>query len=296
MLVGFVGALVLGASWPLTEMSAGSEDPHDLWARLLTAHPSTSALWIGNEVPPTREDMRGGRTACPGGSVRMVGDALGGVPLCDTYWSNKTAIDMVTIGVGGNYQFEQEVSAPPIGARVYAFDPTRQLRAWHEANAPPGVTFSALGLGSDSHPSQNSTADAAAESNAENYGEIDPLALRTLTDLYAASNLTSKGPDVLKIDCEGCEWPAFEQIARETPDALANVKMVQMEVHLTPTLNEPTPDQFDTTFSFLTKKGFKLYFLRMNHGFTRDRYLSSFLHPTSLPKDICCYELGFVRA
>ena len=37
---------------------------------------------------------------------------------------------------------------------------------------------------------------------------------------------------LFKIDCEGCEWEVFEQLAKSDPDLLGLVDQVLLEVHL----------------------------------------------------------------
>mmetsp|Transcript_28644 Transcript_28644/g.65730 ORF Transcript_28644/g.65730 Transcript_28644/m.65730 type:complete len:158 (-) Transcript_28644:81-554(-) len=126
------------------------------------------------------------------------------------------------------------------------------------------------------------------------YGAVDPRALTTLDEMVKADG--HSGIEVLKVDCEGCEWAAFEQMARDSPGLLARTSVVTVELHLSPSLIAPTPEQFVALFDFLVEKlGMKLWYLRNNPGFKRDRQVVDFLAKQGAKPDQCCYELAFYR-
>ena len=288
MMIMLVGPL---ASWSSGEHAAlQPSSALTTWPQVLSGRAGTESFWVNGFIPDHDPTANNARVSCPSSDFRIVGDLTAGVALCPAYFP--FGEDMVVIGVGGNYDFERVVGAAPLGTHVHAFDPTEELKDWHIRNAPANVSFHDVGLGSASGASAS---DEAAGESSQLYGTISPLRLKTLSELYSVSGADAHGPAVLKIDCEGCEWPALEQVARETPWVLDNVQVLMMEVHVTPLLNPPTPEQFDTLFSLLTSKGFKLWYLRENVGAPENVGAVDFLTVLGWPQRLCCYELGFVH-
>ena len=99
----------------------------------------------------------------------------------------------------------------------------------------------------------------------------------------------------LKIDCEGCEWEVFSHMYRTDPGALASVRMLLLEVHLSPTLVAPTPMQFVTLFEFLHDQRFRLWFVRNIIGWRQDWGVVAYAAAAGARRAQCCYELAFVR-
>ena len=69
------------------------------------------------------------------------------------------------------------------------------------------------------------------------YGMVSQEHLTTLEQMLIANNDTHV--DVLSIDCEGCEWAALSQIAVETPWVLRGTRLLQLELHVTPSMLTP---------------------------------------------------------
>ena len=89
--------------------------------------------------------------------------------------------------------------------------------------------FEAAGLGGEV---------AQANTRSARYGSFDPnktliLPLSALTERTrsTASKRATPIVDVLKIDCEGCEWTAFAEVARRAPNLLSRVRTILLEVH-----------------------------------------------------------------
>ena len=212
--------------------------------------------------------------------------------------------------------------APPNQCVVHAHDATISLRRVHEEHPrlqPPSTSgnlhFHFGGLrGSSSPPSASSTSTTAASTmvatsskqnnkNTRNtYGVIDYSSLLTLSEMVGnigwpvfTSEVGVAQIDVLKIDCEGCEWDAFAQISRESPGMLARTSLVLLELHVATSMVTPTPSQFANLFEFLlAKEGFRLFYIRNNPGRAKDRNVVPFLKGKTLAGH-CCYELALYR-
>jgi hypothetical protein len=58
----------------------------------------------------------------------------------------------------------------------------------------------------------------------------------------------------------------------------------------------PTAAQFAALFEFLVDRlGMRLWYLRNNVSFKRDRHVVDFLAALGAPPGTCCYELAFFR-
>ena len=101
-----------------------------------------------------------------------------------------------------------------------------------------------------------------------------------------------------KCDIEGGEWAALEQMGRD-PEAmrmLRGVKLLYLDVHLSPTLTPPTLRQFVAAFELLFHRlRFKLRWLRTVNGYPSDQKVVDFLGATGVPAGLCCYEMALVR-
>ena len=111
---------------------------------------------------------------------------------------------------------------------VYAFDPTSKF----DTAAAPGVTFHKLGL-------QGAGVDVSTTHSAL-YDAIDPDKLRTLGEIRTMLGHEKRQVDVLRLDCEGCEWGVLKQLACSDDSSLVDQLMV--ELHFQKNLGIATDD------------------------------------------------------
>ena len=185
-----------------------------------------------------------------------------------------------------------ELRAAAHGCAVHAYDPTVELRERHEASARAlrRVRFHYAGL----HGGASKDANAARLSF-NGYGRLASATLMTLDRLLHEGRAPAR---VLTIDCEGCEWAAFEFLATNASAAavLRDVEMLNLEVHVSPAMLPPTLSQFVSLFDFLlVQLGFRLWEMRANRGYPDDQVVVDWLGVGGLNAGVCCYELALTR-
>ena len=135
--------------------------------------------------------------------VGVFGD--GGKWICDPDCL-LVARNCTVFSIGSNNQWDFENAMEPYGCRIHTFDHTVAAPA-----TPAHVTFHPYGAA----------------------GQSAGPSLKSLPDMYALAGVTGR-IDVLKIDCEGCEYAVFRD-----PATLAfikrHVKQILVEIHFTTT-------------------------------------------------------------
>lgn len=103
------------------------------------------------------------------------------------------------------------------GCDVYAFDPTSNF----PREIAPGVTFHKLGL--------QGAGTNVSSTHSDIYSAIDPSRLRTLGETVRFLGHEGRQIDVLKLDCEGCEYVVLKELACNGDSQL--VKQLMVEFH-----------------------------------------------------------------
>jgi len=178
------------------------------------------------------------------------------------------------------------------GCHVHAFDPTSNLRATHAEHASSHERTHFHYLGLESPGEDNFTP------NRSGYGQLDRRHMAPLTQILAMSTMgrVSDRVDVLKIDCEGCEWPLFRWLAARQPALLSRVRVLMVELHVTPGLGLHNSSQLVQLLTHIYSHGFEIYRRKLNTGFRTDKkQVPADLVAANFPSFPCCVELHFVR-
>ena len=238
----------------------------------------------------------------PGVNIHATPHLPGGWPMCPqllgSFHNRSTARPLAfSFGIALDFTFDNEMSA--LGYEVHSFDPTISLRDRHEAHNTTGVRFHFEGLAGEA------ACLGSAMKQGGSYGRLGSqlLTLSALRRRHAKP--AGRQLRVLKIDCEGCEWEAFWEMANAwesgAPDPLDDVSVLLIEVHVLRALKMQTDADvlmFSSFFRYVfLHHGFRLFYTHVNDGRASDRHHGA--HPTMVahgahPKD-CCYELALAR-
>ena len=102
--------------------------------------------------------------------------------------------------------------------------------------------------------------------------------------------------NILKLDCEGCEWNVFDQLGQSGPGVLEQVDMLLVEVHLSLRLGV-TVDRFLNFFELILERHeFRFVYLRANAGRSADRHIEDELERLGARGGICCYSMALVKS
>ena len=122
-----------------------------------------------------------------------------------------------SFGLDKNIEWEKRM-AKKYGCDVFGFDPTSNF----PENAAEGVKFHKLGL-----VGAGVSARALADTHSILYDEIDPTQLRTLGDIMKFLGHEGRKIDILRLDCEGCEYGVLKQLACGGDSHLVNQLMIE---------------------------------------------------------------------
>ena len=216
--------------------------------------------------------------------------------VCYDQWEPwKTGCVGISVGIGGEWGFEDGFAQ--MGCNVYAFDPTEDLIKRHtqHANDPEQkgrMHFEAAGLGGEI---------AQKNTNSKRYGGFDLNGTNILPLSAIMSRATAKSAspivDVLKIDCEGCEWTAFQQVARRAPNLLSRVRTVLIEIHSIQRYGLQESWEVHRLMDFLMNHhGFRVYRSGFNKGWpgARNQILNKLVN-AGFPRMPCCWLLHLIR-
>jgi len=191
----------------------------------------------------------------------------GGKWLCDPEQLS-TATVVYSFGVGDEISFDREMAAM-FGADVYMFDPTPSLSPKYQsfkAGSREGrgrIFFHALGLGP-------AAGEPGKEPTLTLEGQRCPV--KSLGDI--ARTLGHEHVDILKIDVEGAEFAALQQMLADHSLGRLRVRQILVEFHL----------WSDQAFAD---------FVRIVHGLADQGYL--LFRKELNPADARCAELAFVH-
>lgn len=171
-------------------------------------------------------------------NVWLGGKHYGGKSICNFTTTENDSCTFLSFGIEQNYKFDTELSD---GYKCHGFaaDPTvTHSSQLHDAN--PGVTFHKLGATTLVSPPDPSWWVASIPS-VMNLLQLDHL-------------------NILKMDCEGCEYALGRDILLEDPTMLHKIDQVSMEFHLSKFwLHSPEAlYYFGVLLQLLQEAGFRL--------------------------------------
>jgi len=219
-------------------------------------------------------------------SCKTVAGPYGDWPICKDWIPSPCVV--YDFGIANEWEFSDSM-ADQHGCRVHSFDPSDGHVQQHWAHQHENVTFHFLGLSGESQISNgNSWTDSLHQ-----YGSvIGPL---KRLDVIKAS-LGHGAIDVLKIDCEGCEWAALAAVVEHAPEALACVRVLLLELHFAKRFqgSNNSLEQAGELYHHLRSTGWKTFF-SVQRGWGPDEKEQELLSWLQAGGDSCCYNVGFVN-
>ena len=201
--------------------------------------------------------------------------------LCLDDWEPAQSCLAFSVGIGNAWQFDDAL-ATQLGCEVHSFDPTQELLAAHKAHHVPGVQFHYVGLGR-----------MQANAYGQKGRDAQMMHLPEMMRRWAGKRTI----DVLKLDCEGCEWGVLNLLAFEYPSLLRRVRLLLVELHVSTVLQMRKGRELRVLMNHVFRDhGFRTYRHRTNLGKVRDRMrVLPELAEAGLDPEPCCYELHLMR-
>ena len=170
------------------------------------------------------------------------------------------------------------------GCTVFAFDPgvDHPLHPWK------GVTFHRWGIASGAKGGQAEERKYVSSA----YGETKHGRYFTLPEMITKLGHVGKTITIMKLDCEGCEWEAYKDLA--TMDVKVNQLLT--ELHFTAGLRFSWEQALKVRefTKFVTSNNLGIFHNSENKGFLHDRKVDDSFVACGMRQGSCCRELGLV--
>ena len=122
-----------------------------------------------------------------------------------------------SVGSNGDPSFEADV-VKRFGCEVHTFDPTGDSAMFADVVTKAGGHFHPWGVGTTGTKMHNEATGRDSD-------------MLTLYDIPQRLGHAGRHIDILKIDCEGCEWDAFAALWPRIADGSVTVGQIQVELH-----------------------------------------------------------------
>lgn len=200
---------------------------------------------------------------------------------------------VLSVGIGNDWSYESLVLKR--GCEVHAFDPTKSLYSKHNQTAArmrerfPKLHFHYVGLGSSLELNSAYNKHQSTGSDLSKVVHLDEM---------VATYVPNRRINVLKIDCEGCEYEAFDFVAMYSPRLLCNVSQVNIELHYSYKFHKlKHGSQLTSLLSHLwIDHGFRVFKASANTGWREE---AKSVHPDLLrwgwPSYGCCHNVQLMR-
>ena len=203
---------------------------------------------------------------------------------------------VLSVGIGQEWAFD--VAAARLGCEVHSFDPTSHLLDSHRkaarqfrASGLRNLHFHPIGVG-------ESTQYSGMYSAPGRRGLSAVLPLEHLIARFAHN----RAVDILKLECEGCEWREVERMATHAPAALCSVRQLYVELHVSTTLGMVGSRQralsWVNTFRqhIYHDHTFAPFRIKLNPGSHQDQdHVPDVLRQRGLSPVACCYIVQLRR-
>ena len=172
----------------------------------------------------------------------------GGKWVCDPHRIDKDNCIVYSVGSCGDFSFEEAVFKDiSKSCEIHTFDIIKEKGGMDFAKLgkEAGVEFHHYGLGK---PSETDTKSQT----------LEIPNLKPLKEIISELKHEGMTIDILKIDCEGCEWDQYEDWIKDLTTAGVTVRLFLIEVHNAPYLKTA---QF---FKMMLDAGYVIYHKEYN--------------------------------
>ena len=148
---------------------------------------------------------------------RKFGD--GGKFVCGSrkYFTSKPCL-VYSVGSDGDFNFEESIRSK-FGCEVHVFDPTGDVLSYERTAERIGAHFHPWGLG----PARSQILNQVSNSMND---------LLPLNEMRSVLGHSARKIDILKVDCEGCEYGSFRPIWDSVMNGNISLGQIQVELHV----------------------------------------------------------------
>jgi len=272
--------------WRFGERKRHKHRAYEAGLRLpLEVHKSANATAALTQQPGGGSLGGGSFEACPSKA-----GPYGDWPICLDWLGSPCVV--YDIGIANEWAFSDSMASKH-GCEVHAFDPSDGFLDEHRAHHKPNVHFHFKGLAGRNNASSNASSGSWQDKSGHNYGEvIGPV--ERLDRIM--KNLGHKKIDVLKIDCEGCEWESLAAVTQAAPRALGCVRMLLIELHFAKRFlrSSESMSHAAEVAHYIESNGWRTWFAAQR-GWGPDRLDQEVAAWRDVGGDSCCYNVGFVN-
>lgn len=187
-------------------------------------------------------EYRRGRLFGDGGKF-VCGDSNYFTSLSANVPGNKCLV--YSVGSNGDARFEQDI-VQNFGCETLTFDPTGNSTNYQAVVEAAGATFHAIGV-------------SGAPSNFQNQVTGMTTKLLPIKDIADMFGHTARVINILKIDCEGCEYSVFSTLWPQIEAGDVSIGQIQVELHGT------NFSQIAPFFEGADKAGYMVFHKERNH-------------------------------